>query len=290
MGCDGGTIPKRHELVRLKQKAEVKDKDSDRATLWTLCSLTSVPLSEPVVACQLGRLYNKDAVIEYLLDKESQLEKMAHVKNLKSISTLKLSANTVWNKKTKTGDGYHDMNIAKYNCPVSGIEMNGRYRFCYLLKCKCVLSEKVLKEIKGDCCPNCSAAYDRATDVVIINPTEEEEKVMVEKMNKRKEADKLKRKEKKLNDKKHFKIPQLPGGKSVPVKEATAASSSSQKESAKISSAVVAKKMKRLKKSEKKPEKRAIQETESYKSLFTTHSSAKRSKDATCCWAVKEIK
>lgn len=27
------------------------------------------PLQEPIVACALGKLYNKDAIIEYLLDK-----------------------------------------------------------------------------------------------------------------------------------------------------------------------------------------------------------------------------
>ena len=55
MGCDGGTIPKRHELVKTKQRPEAKDKTSNRAALWTLCSLSSQLLKDPIVACQLGR-------------------------------------------------------------------------------------------------------------------------------------------------------------------------------------------------------------------------------------------
>ena len=33
MGCDGGTIPRRDELVKVKKKPEQKDKDAELACL-----------------------------------------------------------------------------------------------------------------------------------------------------------------------------------------------------------------------------------------------------------------
>jgi len=270
MGCDGGTIPKRHELCKTKKKPEEKDKDSVRNTKWTTCALTSQPLKEPVVACQLGRLYNKDALIEFLLDKSKKLPKMSHIKGLKSVSTLNLHLNPAWSNKEKKGDAYIDTNVSKYICPVSQTEMSGRYKFCFLLKCCCVLSHKVITEIKSQFCPACSKPYDKKNDVIIINPDKETEKVQEEQMLQRKLASKSnkKKKEKKLGS--------------------TSSKSDIQ------SSLSVANKYSHLKKKmlKRKPEDVETKEhlqTETFKSLFTTHSSAKRSKDQTCVWEVKQL-
>jgi membrane peptidoglycan carboxypeptidase len=46
------------------------------------------PLQEPVVSCALGKLYNKDALLEYLLDRSAHgegEEVCGHVKSLKVI-------------------------------------------------------------------------------------------------------------------------------------------------------------------------------------------------------------
>ena len=59
MGCDGGTIPKRHELVRTKKKPEEKDKVADLASKWQYCALSNQPLKQPIVACELGRYSTK---------------------------------------------------------------------------------------------------------------------------------------------------------------------------------------------------------------------------------------
>ena len=81
MGADGGSIPDRNDLVKNKAKSFVADKAALKA-LWFFCCLSKVspsvdmanaqvPLKEPVVTDQLGKLYNKEAVIEYLLDRTS---------------------------------------------------------------------------------------------------------------------------------------------------------------------------------------------------------------------------
>ena len=40
MGCDGGTIPTRDELVKLKKKPEQKDADAVRLLKWAHCALS----------------------------------------------------------------------------------------------------------------------------------------------------------------------------------------------------------------------------------------------------------
>lgn len=74
MGCDGGSIPKRSELVKTKkQTADQPSVDPETAASaeWEYCALSRQLLSAPVVSCVLGKLYNKDAIYEYLLDPSS---------------------------------------------------------------------------------------------------------------------------------------------------------------------------------------------------------------------------
>jgi len=106
MGNDGGSIPDRRDLVRTKAKVcecvqptfEFTDrrlsrlsKPIRRTRLGPGGSSALFPrsahplhdpvtldlilpkrlLREPIVSCALGKLYNKDAILEYLLDKSS---------------------------------------------------------------------------------------------------------------------------------------------------------------------------------------------------------------------------
>jgi hypothetical protein len=55
MGCDGGSIPRRDEMVKLKKKAEKADKDVELQARWKYCALSGEELKTPIVACELGR-------------------------------------------------------------------------------------------------------------------------------------------------------------------------------------------------------------------------------------------
>ena len=59
MGCDGGSIPRRDELVKTKKKAEKVDSNELLKTLFFTCFLSKLALNEPVVACILGKYYWK---------------------------------------------------------------------------------------------------------------------------------------------------------------------------------------------------------------------------------------
>nr|CAG4647260.1 EOG090X0ACT [Megafenestra aurita] len=193
MGCDGGTIPKRDELVKTKKKPEQKDKNAENHCKWRLCASSQEELCSPIVACELGRLFNKESVLEILLDKAKAPECGKHLRSLKDVKELVLTTNPSFRKHANMGDGYDDVQSAQFICPVLGIEMNGKFKFCFIWTCGCVMSERTLKEIKSTNCHKCQKPF-KNEDVVMINPSEEELVNMIDNMEKRRSAAKSKTK------------------------------------------------------------------------------------------------
>ena len=79
----------------------------------------------------MGRLYNKDAVIEYLLDKSStpNASLVKHIRSLKDVIPLNLPVTSGFDDKKAEIDGqYVDTQDSKFVCPVVGIEMNGLFQ------------------------------------------------------------------------------------------------------------------------------------------------------------------
>uniref|UniRef100_A0A1B0D690 Replication termination factor 2 n=1 Tax=Phlebotomus papatasi TaxID=29031 RepID=A0A1B0D690_PHLPP len=172
MGCDGGTIPRRDELVRTKKKPEQKDKEAEMQFKWRHCALTQQPLQEPVVMCGLGRLYSKQSVIEHLLEKDKMPESASHIKSLKDIKQLTLTPNPTFTDADKQ-EGLLDVRSAPYICKLIGLEMSGKFRFVALWGCGCVFSERALKEIKSSVCSLCQTPFTEA-DVVVLNGSDED--------------------------------------------------------------------------------------------------------------------
>ncbi|CAG7732399.1 unnamed protein product [Allacma fusca] len=310
MGCDGGTIPKRDELVRTKKKPEQKDRTSERAFRWKHCAVSQAPLQQPVVGCELGRIYNKDAVIEALLDKSKATEVVAHLRTLRDVKELKLTENPTWTENEvvdQQGDGYVDTQTAKWICPIVGQEMNGKFRFVFIWSCGCVLSERAIKEVgsskkamESDSfeCLKCQKPFS-AADVIQLNPIEEDEISQTrQKMEARREKVKNAKKAKKqknglvsetvTSDKQADgdEIVTLPGSTKMEL------NISKRKEGSGVEEAAGPSGNKRSKVNstteqpttlEKKPPKltgkysvsKDPEASETYKSLFTTHSTAK---------------
>ncbi|TRY61444.1 hypothetical protein TCAL_06247 [Tigriopus californicus] len=194
MGNDGGSIPRRDELVKTKQKKEQKDKDSDRLTRWQHCHLTQEALGRRIVACQLGRLYKKEAIIERLLDQEKPFPPDCnHIKSIKDVKDLELVENPSYeNRNPSKGDNYIDSSIAPWICPMTGIEMNGRFKFVFDWKTGKVLSEKANKLVKRD-----DPMKISEENVIILNPESEDASLMLTKMEARKAREKALKKAKK---------------------------------------------------------------------------------------------
>ena len=55
MGGDGGSIPRRDEVVKVKQAPEKKNKDQDMVGKWQHCALSGQALTKPIMSCALGR-------------------------------------------------------------------------------------------------------------------------------------------------------------------------------------------------------------------------------------------
>ncbi|KAK5621587.1 hypothetical protein CRENBAI_025628 [Crenichthys baileyi] len=296
MGCDGGTIPKRHELVKGPKKVEKVDKNAELAAKWKYCTLSQEKLRRPIVACELGRLYNKDAIIEYLLDKSAErpnAEAVTHIRGIKDIKELNLTDNPEWEgeRRNAKGDRYEDMHCSMFICPVVGLEMNGKHRFCYLQTCGCVFSDRALKEVKTEICHKCGDPF-KDEDIVVLNGTKEEVQKLNEKMDERRAKTKAKKSKKSkavetvstpAESQEDAQPPPMvvAGGKPQQNGDESSQSAEAGPSSASTSS-------KGSKSSTAPATKRSFQDmkekSEAFKSLFTTHSSAKRSKDQTSNW------
>lgn len=284
MGGDGGSIPKRDDLVRTRGKQEQVSKSAELQAKWKHCAITQQPLMPPIVACELGRLYNKEAVIEFLLNrsKSESASKFNYVRGLKDIKELRLTANPAFRPDaSKAGD---DVLISPYICPVTGLEMNGRYKFCFLMGCGCVFSDRALKEIKDSICVNCGKAYVD-DDIIVINGTDEEISDLQTRLENRRLAAKASRKRK----------VQSAAAEVVASSSASAGSSAdasfsgesvtatkSSVQAASAAASVTSSKAYKPGSGEKKP--RTIQDdpqaTEVFKSLFNTHKTAKQQQQA----------
>ncbi|XP_070966369.1 replication termination factor 2-like isoform X2 [Oncorhynchus clarkii lewisi] len=272
------------------------DKNAELAARWKYCALSTEKLRRPIVACDLGRLYNKDAVIEYLLDKSADRpnsEVASHLRGIKDIKELNLTDNPAWEgeRRNTKGDRYEDMHCAMFICPVVGLEMNGKHRFCFLQTCGCVFSDRALKEVKTEICHKCGDPF-KDENLVVLNGTKEEVEKLREKMEEKRAKAKASKKPKKNKVAETVAKPsdskenpestetvssegqtstQNGGDNSQPVLEPPASSST-----------------KVVTPSAATGSKRSIQtmeeKSETYKSLFTSHSSAKRTKDQTSNW------
>ena len=182
MGCDGGTIPKRDELVRQKKKAEVKDKNAAHMATWRYCALKHNALKQPIVADSYGILYNKDTILEYLLDRAQFEHGPTYIKKLKDVKELQLTENPSFKSNNKDlGNEYLDVYSSPFICQLTGLEMNGKYKFCAIWTCGCVLSDRALRSVNKNhhteekmSCPRCGQEYLSNDDVIILNPEDED--------------------------------------------------------------------------------------------------------------------
>jgi len=289
LGCDGGTIPTRDELVRLKKKPEQKDKTAEMNAKWKCCAITQQRLVIPYMACELGRLYNKEAILELLIDR-SQFEgkNLDHIRALKDVHELQLTDNPGYKKKdgaADLGDTYIDHGISPFICPVTGLEMSGKYRFVYLVKCGCVFAERALKVVKTETCNKCGMKFE-SSDVVVLNGTEEDLPLMQSNMADRKAKAKAEKKaKKKKTTSETVAICETKSSTSTHVASSTKKPHAEESSSKSNGIAKKAEKRSADQKDTARPKKaKTIQEdpnaTAAYKSLFTTCDKAKNQQKA----------
>uniref|UniRef100_J3MBV4 Uncharacterized protein n=1 Tax=Oryza brachyantha TaxID=4533 RepID=J3MBV4_ORYBR len=130
---------------------------------FTCCALSGEPLAAPAVADRLGNLFNKEALVEALLHKRLP-KALSHIRGLKDMIPIHLHP-----KPDADAAGEE----VRFQCPITGLEFNGKYQFLALRKCGHVLSVKALKEVKSSACLVCHKEFDEA-DKMPLNGTDEE--------------------------------------------------------------------------------------------------------------------
>ena len=181
MGADGGSIPRRDDLVRTR-RAETSDEahkqDEARARArWTRCALTLEPLHAPVAVDRaLGLMFNKDALIRALLAHDLPPH-LQHIRSLRR-DTVDARLHTLVGGRAVLCTGALRGPVV---CPLTLREAGSpRWPFVMAVPCGCVLSEAALAELAGRDpalarCPVCgrSDGFDRRA-VVRLDRSDEE--------------------------------------------------------------------------------------------------------------------
>lgn len=166
MGNDGGSIPKRRELVKDAARAptisELKATALESlAHAWSHCALSGSPIDlDSVVSDWRGRLYNYESILNGLTadDDTAQITPASlGIKSLRDVAKLKFK---------KTGE--------KWTCPISMKEMGPNTKAVYLVPCGHVFADVAMKEIKEKACPECSEEFKNENIISILPTTEEE--------------------------------------------------------------------------------------------------------------------
>lgn len=289
MGCDGGTIPKREELVRTKKRKEKNAKEIENSAKWNHCHLSQEKLQTPIVTDMMGYLYNKDTLIEYLLERSKYEAGPTYVKALKDVKELNLTPNPGYKaNQSETGDNFCDLNRSRWICPITGLEMNGIYKFYANFSCGCVIAERAFKtmQTKESTCLKCDKKYNEL-DLIVLNASDEDLLLNQEKLKQKRE---LKAASKSNNKSSTVTSTTSISSKSVSSsveieKKSTSSEATTSAASLKRNHVEVDKKKSDIKVSETQAKKsKSIQDdpnaSEVYKSLFNTSDKAKQQSKA----------
>ncbi|PKA52563.1 hypothetical protein AXF42_Ash001543 [Apostasia shenzhenica] len=164
-GGDGGATGAESRDCYLNMYAVKKpdkvDPNETRLSRWTTCALSSEPLAPPCVIDRLGNIFNKESLVEALIHKRLP-KAFSHIRGLRDMISIHLSL-------IPDADGSE----MRFQCPIAGLQFNGKYGFVAIKGCGHVLSVKSLKEVKSSACLVCHKEFSEM-DKVVINGSPEE--------------------------------------------------------------------------------------------------------------------
>lgn len=212
MGGDGGTYATSRKFVRGVNggdKDEAKDIKQEQILRTRQCAISGEVsgvvcdvsqkflillmlyhrfklqvLCEPISCCELGNLYNTEAVVTALLEKRIGVN-FSHIRGLKDLKKLKLCPNPNYSAD-KEVDGEMP---AMFICPITKMELNGNLPFVAVWATGYVLSEKAIRELGVEALQDEYGPFT-TDDLVKLLPTrfeiDEQTAQMVARRNKRK--------------------------------------------------------------------------------------------------------
>ncbi|KAI4839497.1 replication termination factor [Plasmodium brasilianum] len=206
MGGDGGSLPQRVDLVRMKNKKLKENTGSlgyEKNTLVTInhnkyskkelkeyyfnhCAISQEALKEPFFCCRLGFLYNKENIFKLILFKKQNkkkrkkdfYDKFSHIDSLKDLVLCKSKLNEE----------------KKLICLISNEIINATSGAICLFSCGCVFSKKVFNRVniaKENICVTCNKKY-KPSDIIEIGIDDESVLEEKKKLIKKRKMDKKK--------------------------------------------------------------------------------------------------
>ncbi|KAJ5313932.1 uncharacterized protein N7443_000816 [Penicillium atrosanguineum] len=191
MGNDGGSIPTRRELVREAARApstaQIKETQREQQEhAWTTCPLSHKVLARPIVSDSVGNLYNKDAVLQFLLpgddgegiSSKSDCEEIicGRIKSLRDVIELHFEVDTERNEHPSDRAHAHRHERREgWICPITAKPLGPAVKSVYLVPCGHVFAEEAIRQLKGDNCLQCNEPYTE-DNIISILPTKAEDK------------------------------------------------------------------------------------------------------------------
>lgn len=174
MGNDGGSIPTRRELVKEAAKnpsaSEMKESQHEQQEYyWTTDPISQQPLALPVVSDCYGRLYNKETILEFLVEgtrkEDAEVATHGEVKSLKDVVEVKFEVDGNESKAVNDKAAYE-----AWKCPVTGDILGPGSKAVYLVPCGHAFSGSAIKEVSGERCVTCDTEY-ASNDIIPLIPT-----------------------------------------------------------------------------------------------------------------------
>jgi hypothetical protein len=134
--------------------------------LWTTDPISNKPLRPPIVSDCTGTLYNKDAVLEFLLPSDEDDFKRAETEKLLAGSIRSLR-DIVEIKFEPDPD-----NSNRWICPITNKPLGPGSKAVYLVPCGHAFSGVAVKEVAEEKCLQCNEPYE-TSDVIPILPIAE---------------------------------------------------------------------------------------------------------------------
>jgi Rtf2 RING-finger len=171
MGGDGGVLPTGRKFIRGCGKS-VEDKKEDGKNVTkaqimrtVICAQSSEPLAEPIIACEMGNLYSKEAMLLAIINKTLN-PLHSHVRGMKDVITLKFTTNPAY-----SADDAEEKVRPRFICPVTSMEFNGIHPFAAIWSTGYVISMKAIREIGIEALQQDYGPFD-TDDVVQLVPAE----------------------------------------------------------------------------------------------------------------------
>ncbi|KAJ5180482.1 hypothetical protein N7492_003692 [Penicillium capsulatum] len=195
MGNDGGSIPTRRELVREAARApstaQVKEAQREQQEhCWTTCPISHKVLARPIVSDSVGNLYNKDAVLQFLLpgddaegiSSKSDCEEVlcGRVKSLRDVVELHFEVDTERSEHPADRNQAHRHERREgWICPITAKPLGPGVKSVYLVPCGHVFAEEAIRQLKGDKCLQCNESYSEDNIIPILPPKEEDKQRLI---------------------------------------------------------------------------------------------------------------